>query len=218
MQERHLHCHLAPIITSSRCDTLKGDYTEQAIRERIAGTRVVEPRPRPTSQRQTLRKVGMLIDIQAAIQSGKGSDYERLARLFNLKQLSQAVNHLKKHGDLNYSALEEKVATITARFNDLSGRIKELEARLNDNAAMQKHIINYSKNRAVYVEYLKAGYSKKFRSVHEADILIHQTAKKAFDEMGYGKDKKIPTVAALRAAIYRSSSRKEKSLCWLQAA
>ena len=35
-----------------------------------------------------------------------------------------------------------------------------------------------AKTRAVYVEYRKAGYSKKFRAEHEADILIHQAAKK----------------------------------------
>ena len=49
--------------------------------------------------------------------------------------------------------------------------------------------------RAVYVEYRKAGYSKKFRELHEADILLHQTAKKTFDDLGL---KRLPTVASLR--------------------
>ena len=44
--------------------------------------------------------------------------------------------------------------------------------------------------------YRKAGYSKKFRAEHEADILLHQTAKKAFDELGM---KKLPTVKSLQA-------------------
>ena len=43
--------------------------------------------------------------------------------------------------------------------------------------------------------YRKAGYSKKFRAEHEADILLHQTAKKAFDELGM---KKLPTVKSLQ--------------------
>ena len=38
--------------------------------------------------------------------------------------------------------------------------------------------------------------SKKFRAEHEADILLHQTAKKAFDELGM---KKLPTVKSLQA-------------------
>ena len=47
-------------------------------------------------------------------------------------------------------------------------------------AVLRTHIINYAKTREVYVAYRKAGYSKKFRAEHEADILLHQTAKKAF--------------------------------------
>ena len=38
-------------------------------------------------------------------------------------------------------------------------------------------------------------YSKKFRAEHEADILIHQAAKKYFDGLGV---QKLPTVKALR--------------------
>ena len=45
------------------------------------------------------------------------------------------------------------------------------------------------------VEYRKAGYSKKFRAAHEAEILLHQTAKKYFDEVGITK---LPSVKALR--------------------
>lgn len=56
--------------------------------------------------------------------------------------------------------------------------------------------IDYAKTREVYVAYRKAGYSKKFRAEHEADILLHQTAKKAFDELGM---KKLPTVKSLQA-------------------
>ena len=47
----------------------------------------------------------------------------------------------------------------------------------------------------VYIAYRKAGYSKKFRAEHEADILIHQAAKKYFDSLGV---EKLPTVKTLR--------------------
>ena len=63
-------------------------------------------------------------------------------------------------------------------------------------AVLRTHIINYSKTREVYVAYRKAGYSKNFLAEHEADILLHKAAKKAFDELGL---KKIPTVKSLQA-------------------
>jgi hypothetical protein len=74
-----------------------------------------------------------------------------------------------------------------------------LDGQLTANADLQKNIVTYSKTRDTYVAYRKAGYSKAFRATHEADIILHQTAKKTFDELGYGKGKKIPKVADLRA-------------------
>lgn len=176
----------------SRCNTLGGDYTEQAIRERIAGVRTVTPRFRPQKPTQ---KIGLLVDIEAAIRAGKGPGYERWAKVFNIKQLSQAVIYLKEHGDMNYSELQEKSAAATTRFNELATRIKELEAQMTANGELQKQIVSYAKTRAVYADYRKAGYSKKFRAEHETDIIIHQAAKKYFDSLGLTK---LPSVKSLR--------------------
>ena len=137
----------------------------------------------------------MLIDIESALSSGKGIGYERWAKVFNVKQLAKAISYLKEHDDMSYETLQAKTAAATSRFNELSKQIKAMETRLTDNGELQKQIINYSKTRAVYTAYRKAGYSKKFRAEHEADILIHQAAKKYFDGLGV---QKLPTVKALR--------------------
>lgn len=192
-ERKYLRFRLSPEDKYTRCDTLKGDYTEQAIKERIAGTRMSIPRR--TSLKKTVSKVGMLVDIEAAVRSGKGPGYERWAKVFNLKQLSQAVVWLKEHGDMSYEDLREQSDTITATFNELSVRIKELESQMTANGELQKQIANYAKTRAVYVEYRKAGYSKKFRSAHEAEIILHQTAKKYFDSLEITK---LPSVKSLR--------------------
>ena len=193
-ERKHLRLRVPGQDRFTRCDTLKGDYTEQAIRERVAGVRAVRPRTQRTPQ-QAAPKVGMLIDIEAAMRAGKGPGYERWAKVFNIKQLAQAVAYLKENGDMDYAALSEKAAAATARFNELSGQIKALEGRLDANGELQKQIVQYSKTREVYVAYRKAGYSKKFKAEHEADILIHQAAKKHFDALGL---EKLPTVNALR--------------------
>lgn len=177
----------------TRCNTLKGDYTEQAIKEWINGTRTVMPKR--AGRKQTPPKIGLLVDIDAAIRAGKGPGYERWAKVFNLKQLSQAVLYLKEHGDMSYAELEERSAAATTKFNELSAEIKDLETQMTANGELQKQIVNYAKTRAVYVDYRKAGYSRKFKEAHEADILIHQAAKKYFDELGI---KKLPSVKSLR--------------------
>lgn len=192
-ERKHLRFRIPGQENYTRCDTLKGDYTEQAIKERIAGTRTVKSRH--ASSKKPVSKVGLLVDIEAAIRSGKGPGYERWAKVFNLKQLSQAVLYLKEHGDMGYEDLLEKANAATTNFNTLSVQIKDLESRMNANAELQKQIVNYAKTRAVYVEYRKAGYSKKYRIVHEAEILLHQAAKNHFDELGI---QKLPSVKSLR--------------------
>lgn len=182
-----------------RMDTLRGDHTEAAVRERITGHRVLSSGGKDNSVMQPQRKPGLLIDIQSKIQQGKGAGYERWAKVFNLKQAAQTLIYLQEHGVDSYEELKEKTAAATARFNELSTQIKGLEAGLKSNAELQKHIINYSKTKQVYVEYRKAGYSQKFKAAHTTDIILHQAAKKVFDDLGYGKGKKLPTIKMLRA-------------------
>lgn len=177
----------------TRCNTLKGNYTEQAIKERISGVRIVSPQRNSTYRQRA--KIGLLLDIEAAVRSGKGPGYERWAKVFNLKQLSQAVMYLKEHGDMSYEDLKEKTSAVTTRFNDLSEKIKGLEEQMTANSELQKQIIIYAKTRETYIEYRKAGYSKRFRAEHEADILLHQAAKKYFDSLAITK---LPSVKNLR--------------------
>ena len=59
-----------------------------------------------------------------------------------------------------------------------------------------------------YVAYRKAGYSKKFREEHEKEILLHQAAKNAFDEMGV---KKLPKVKELQTEYAKLLEEKKKT-------
>ena len=88
---------------------------------------------------------------------------------------------------LEYAELAEKAAAAAAHHNELSAQIKAAEKRMAEIAVLRTHIFDYVKTREVYVAYRKAGYSKKFRAEHEAEILLHQAAKSAFDEMNVKK-------------------------------
>ena len=181
----------------TRCNTLKGDYTEAAIRGRIAGLRVLSSAGK-AFESTSVRRPSLLIDIQAKMQQGKGPGYQQWAKIHNLKAMAQTLIYLQEQGLDDYDVLKERSSAASARFNNLSDRIRTLDAGLDANANLQKQIVTYSKTRKTYVEYRKAGYSKKFKVLNEADILLHQTAKKYFDDLGYGKDRKLPTVASLR--------------------
>jgi hypothetical protein len=182
----------------TRCDTLRGEYTVEAIRERIAGVRVSSSAGRAPEPGGP-RRISLIIDIETKLREGKGAAYKQWATIHNIKQMAKTLIALQEKGLDDYALLKEKTTEASARFSELSGRIRELESGLTANAELQKQLITYIKTRQTYIDYRKAGYSKKFRAMHEDDIKAHQDAKKFFDDLGYGTDKKLPTIKTLRA-------------------
>ena len=180
---------------SIRMDTLGDGYTPADLRAVIAGEKTHTPRKRRTKPAAPEKKSGnLLVDIQAKLRAGKGAGYARWATMFNLKQMAQTVAYLQENELLDYATLAGKATAASARFNDLSAKIKSAERRMAEIAVLRKHIVNYAKTRDTYVAYRKAGYSKKFLSEHESEIALHKAAKQHFDELGV---KKLPTIKAL---------------------
>lgn len=190
-----------------RFDRLGDGYTLDDLLAVISGQKEHTPRKKSAVQAVS-PKVNLLVDIQAKLQAGKGAGYARWAKVFNLKQMAQTMNFLTEHNLLDYAVLEEKAAAATARHNELSAQIKAAEKRMAEIAVLRTHIVNYAKTRETYVAYRKAGYSKKFREEHEADILLHQAAKNAFDDLGV---KKLPTVKSLQAEYAQLLEEKKKA-------
>ena len=191
----------------ARLDSLGTGYTLEDLLAVLAGQKEHTPRQKSVKQADP-PKVNLLIDIQTKLQAGKGPGYERWRKVFNLKQMANTLNYLMEHNLLEYAVLEEKTAAATARHNELSAKIKAAEKRMAEIAVLRTHIINYAKTRDTYVAYRKAGYSKKFREEHEEEILLHQAAKEAFNELNV---KKLPTVKALQAEYAALLADKKKA-------
>ena len=191
----------------ARLDSLGEGYTLDDLLAVLSGQKEHTPRKKSVV-RAAPPKVNLLVDIQAKLQAGKGAGYARWAKVFNLKQMAQTMNFLTEHNLLDYAVLEGKADVATARHNELSAQIKAAEKRMAEIAVLRTHIVNYAKTRETYVAYRKAGYSKKFREEHEADILLHQAAKKAFEDLGV---KKLPTVKSLQAEYAQLLDDKKKA-------
>ena len=187
----------------ARFDTLGPGYSADELRAIIAGTKKAPQRKPPRQDKQ----IDLLVDIQARMQQGKGPGYERWAKSFNLKQMAETVLYLQEHHLLNYPDLVKKANGSSERFRELSAEIKTAEQRMTELSVMRTHIINYAKTRDTYVAYRKAGYSKKFLSEHESEILLHKAAKKYFDDAGV---QKLPTIKAINAE-YAELIEKKKS-------
>ena len=135
-----------------------------------------------------------IIDIQTKLAAGKGEGYRRWATVENLKRMAKTKLYMDEHG-FSYEMMADRKAGLSLKEKELTAKITEAQNRIAEINVLKTHIVNYSKTRDVYVSYRKSGYSKKFLEEHEADIIIHKAAKKAFDEMGV---KKLPTVKSLQ--------------------
>lgn len=149
----------------------------------------------------------MLIDVQAKMAEGKTVGYEKWAKKFNRKEAARTVVILKEKGLGNYDDLVAHVEKLSARFDKLSDSIKAAEKRVIQLQALLEHMDNYYATRQTYVEYRKAGYSKKFFEEHRQEITLHKAAKKAFDELNLTK---LPTRKSLYEEIHQLTVQKKK--------
>ena len=176
----------------TRSYRLGEEYTEEALRQRAgkaAVKKAVKKKVRPND-----RKVNLLVDIRAKMEAGKGKGYERWAQVFNLKEAAKTLNFLSENGIADYEELAAKTEQTEARFDALSDRIKKLEGRMKEKAALRMHIVNYAKTREVYKEYQRSRNKEEYRNAHADEIEKHEAAKAAFNAL---EKKPLPKAAQL---------------------
>ena len=193
---KHIALKHADFKKAIRMDSLGDGYTEEDIRAVLFGKRKHVQGKR--SNRNTL-----LIEIDSKLRMNKTT-----AKVRNLKQMAQTINYLREHGLLDLAELQRKTACVTAKYHELSDKIKSAEARMKEIGEMKTQIIAYMRTREVYDDYRKLGYSMVYYAEHESEILLHKAAKKAFDEWNL---KKLPTVKSLNAG-YMELVRQKKAL------
>lgn len=96
-----------------------------------------------------LKKVDLLIDIQAKIDQGKGAGYERWAKVFNVKQLANSLSYLSEHNIKSYDDLASKVENAVHENDELLEKVKAAESRLQEIGELKKAIYDYWKTREV---------------------------------------------------------------------
>ena len=179
-----------------RLDSLGDGYTEEDIRAVLIGKR-------KHVQRKQSNRNSLLIDIDSKLRMNK-----KTAKVRNLKQMAQTINYLREHGLLDLAELQRKTADVTAKYHELSDKIKSAEARMKEIGEMKAQIIAYMRTHEVYDSYKKSGYSRTYYTEHEGEILKHKAAKKAFDEWNL---RKLPTVKNLNAE-YTDLVKQKKTL------
>ena len=190
---------------SIRLDSLGEGYSEQELRDVLAGGKTHNPFVKKKYPKRKERTT-LISEIEAKLNSGKGYWYDQKMKVVKLKQMAKTFVYLEEQGFADFAALSNAAAAAEERFNELKASIKTAETRMSEIQTLRTHIINYSKTREVYAGYRKAGYSKKYLAEHESDIILHKAAKKVFDVFGL---KKLPTVKSLNEEFARLLTEKK---------
>ena len=168
-----------------RSKTLGEDFTEEAIRERIAG--IYKPKTIP-----------MLIDIQNNIKCQQSRGYEQWAKVHNLKIMSQTFNYLQDNNLLNYDDLSDKINSVFRKSSDLNEERKSVETRITEVEYIIKNIDVYQSHKPV---------DGKFKNKEAA--VLYKSAKEKLQQH-LNADNKLPNLKTFKTELVRLHARKSK--------
>ena len=198
---KYVSCRAPEQERFTRLKTLGADYTEEAIRERIAGRRAKAAKA-PREQ----RGVSLLIDIENSIKAAQSKGYEQWAKIHNLKQAAKTMNFLTEHKIEQYADLVSRIEEMAAESGQAADALKDAEKRLADMAVLIKNVSTYQKTKPVYDAYRKARNREKYRAGQEQAIILHEAAARSLKAAGIAK---LPNLAALQSEYEALQAQKE---------
>ena len=180
----------------TRSKTIGENYTEERIKERIAGR---TPR---RNRRQTVPKgISLIGDIQERIRLIDSKGYEYKAKLTILKEAARTLNYLTENNLLQYADLEKKVEDVHSSYDRIGKELKGVEARLREIQPLIKNISNYQRLKPVYDAFQKTKDKPGFKAKHEAELVIFEAARSTL--LAMQGDEKLPSMKTLQAEQQR---------------
>jgi len=180
----------------TRSKTIGENYTEERIKERIAGRT-----PRKSQRQTTPKGISLIGDIQERIRLIDSKGYEHKAKLTILKEAARTLNYLTDNNLLQYADLEKKVEDVHSSYDRTGKELKVVEARLREVQPLIKNISNYQRLKPVYDAFQKAKDKPSFKAKHEAELVIFEAARSTL--LAMQGDEKLPSLKTLQAEQQR---------------
>ncbi len=180
----------------TRSKTIGENYTEERIKERIAGRT-----PRRNRKQTVPKGISLIGDIQERIRLIDSKGYEHKAKLTILKEAARTLNYLTENNLLQYADLEKKVEDVHSSYDRTGKELKGVEARLREIQPLIKNISNYQRLKPVYDAFQKAKDKPGFKAKHEAELVIFEAARSTL--LAMQGDEKLPSLKTLQAEQQR---------------
>ena len=161
-------------------------------------------KPKVQSKTTNLAK---LIDIQAKLTEGKGIGYERWAKKFNLKAMSQTLILLQEKDLLNEDDLNQRITELETKYHDSLAVVKDLEGRMKFNKELRYHVAAYTSTKGIVQQFNTAKRPAVFEEQHRAELTAYRAAAAYFKANNITK---LPSPKKLEVEYAQLASEKAK--------
>ena len=161
-------------------------------------------KPKVQSKTTNLAK---LIDIQAKLTEGKGIGYERWAKKFNLKAMSQTLILLQEKDLLNEDDLNQRITELETKYHNALAVVKDLEGRMKANNKLRYQVAAYASTKSVAQQLKTAKRPAAFEEQHRAELTAYRAAAAYFKTNNIIK---LPSPKKLEAEYAQLASEKAK--------
>ena len=152
-------------------------------------------------------KIQKIIDICNLSKAQESAGYKKWVSSFNLQQAAQTLIFLQSQNVNSMEEIDNQIAKISDNLSALQSTTKTTDKRLDEISKLQKHIGAYSKNREIYLQYIRSKRDTNFRAENMTAIESCESAKAYFDTLGL---ERVPTIQELRAEYSDILSQRNK--------
>lgn len=188
----------------TRAKTIGDNYTEEAIRERIANkdkelipeatqnvsqTPQAKPEKQSQGQRQqtsqmkafSTKRINLLVDISKNIKAQQSKGYEQALVRSNINTMVKTMNFLISHKLTTSEDFEIYAEGKNAEFSLYRKDINRIEGELLDLSEKIKFTQNYKKNVSVFYESKRAKDPAAFAREHEDQLVLFKASEIYFE-------------------------------------
>jgi hypothetical protein len=190
----------------------------QNISPCVAQTQKTSPQERPLPILQTpaqtpakapQQKIGLILDIENAINANKSQGFKKWVQGFNLQKLAETLLFLQNNNFTDMATLKTKISQAQSEYNALEHRITNTDTRIKQINILQRHIATYRKTRDIYSEYLRSKRTPDFYAKNKNAINDCREAKEYFDSLHL---EKLPASKDLQSEYTSCVAEKQKCI------
>ena len=169
----------------TRSKTIREDYTEERLKERIAEISSIKT---PAVKKH----IGNVINMNTNVKVKESKGYEYWATKHNLNTMAESVIFLREQGIKSVKQLDECIQKVADERQNLQDKIKVIDKEMLLLSATMEQVHTVKKYRVYYKEYKANPSDKAFFEEHKAEITCYETVlaklKKSYSKLPDSKD------------------------------